>query len=111
MKTFQLLIIPMSLGLMSLAQAKEVVLDVRTPQEFQQEHVSQAINIDVLNNNFKAEVAKLNRDDSYKVYCRSGKRSAQAIAIMKDLHFKDMENLGGLEDAKKYFNKSSTQGK
>lgn len=110
MKTLNILFI-FFLGLASWAQAKEVVLDVRTPKEFQHEHIPQAINIDVLNSNFKAEVAKLNRNDDYKVYCRSGKRSAQAIDIMKSLDFKYLENLGGLEDAKKYFNKSSPSGK
>lgn len=89
------------LGIHCLAEAKEVILDVRTPKEYNTEHIPQALNIDVLNPNFKTEVAKLNRDDSYKVYCRSGKRSAQAISIMKDLGFKKTENLGGLEDAKK----------
>ncbi|MEK2646211.1 rhodanese-like domain-containing protein [Bdellovibrio sp. BCCA] len=95
------------LGLSTFAYGKTVYLDVRTQKEYEQEHIPQAINIDVLKSSFKSEVAKLNHDDDYKVYCRSGKRSAQAISIMKDSGFKHLENLGGLEDAKKYLNKAS----
>lgn len=83
------------------AFAKEVILDVRTPQEFEQEHIPQALNIDYQNPHFKNEVAKLNKEDSYKLYCRTGRRSDLALAAMKDLGFKHLENLGGLEDAKK----------
>jgi len=111
MKIRSLLFMLISLGITSLAHGKDVFLDVRTPQEFQQEHIPEAINIDVLNSNFKTEVAKLNHDDNYKVYCRTGRRSGQAIAIMKDLKFKHLENIGGLEDAKKLLNKSSSSEK
>ncbi|MNL52041.1 Thiosulfate sulfurtransferase PspE precursor [compost metagenome] len=111
MKKIMLLFLITFLEFTSFAYGKEVYLDVRTPKEYEEEHVPQAINIDVLNANFKTEVAKLNRDDDYKVYCRSGKRTAQAIAIMKDLDFKHMENLGGLEDAKKVYNKAHPTGK
>ncbi|MFM6927580.1 MAG: rhodanese-like domain-containing protein [Bdellovibrio sp.] len=106
MKMRSVFLISVSLGFTSFAYAKDVFLDVRTPQEFQQDHIPEAINIDVLNSNFKTEVAKLNHDDSYKVYCRTGRRSGQAIAIMKDLKFKHLENLGGLEDAKQFLSKS-----
>lgn len=101
MRNFLSLFLLLFLSLASIAFAKEVILDVRTPKEFRQEHVPHSLNIDVLNPSFKTEVAKLSRQDNYRVYCGTGKRSAQAIAIMKDLGFKKTENLGGLEDAKK----------
>ena len=81
--------------------AKDVILDVRTPKEFAEEHVPNAVNIDFLNPNFKAEISKLDKADSYKVYCRSGRRSGQAIIMMKQLGFKKIENVGGFEEAKK----------
>lgn len=105
-KLFALIFIFLSVS--TFAYGKTVYLDVRTPKEFEQEHISQAINIDVLNSTFTTEVSKLSRDDDYKVYCRSGKRSAQAVSIMKNLGFKHLKNLGGLEDAKKYLNKSKS---
>ncbi|MBL7555236.1 MAG: rhodanese-like domain-containing protein [Bdellovibrionaceae bacterium] len=36
---------------------------------------------------------------AYKVYCRSGNRSGQAMQLMKSLGFKDVENLGSLMQA------------
>ncbi|MDG0818142.1 rhodanese-like domain-containing protein [Bdellovibrio svalbardensis] len=101
MKNLFLVLLLAFTGFHSWAEAKEVLLDVRTPEEYSEGHIPQAINIDVKNQNFKTEVAKLDREDSYKVYCRSGKRSQQAVGIMKDLGFKHLENLGGLEEAKK----------
>ncbi|MGE5086410.1 MAG: rhodanese-like domain-containing protein [Bacillota bacterium] len=97
-------------GISSWAFAKDVLLDVRTPEEYSQEHVPQALNVDVKNSNFKQEIGKLSREDHYRIYCRTGKRSAQAISIMKEMGFKQMENLGGLEDAKKVLKVESKTG-
>ena len=91
------------LGLIISTQlwAKDVVIDVRTPEEFQSDHVSGAINLDIKDTDFKKSVSKLNRDDSYKVYCKSGTRSEKAIQVMRELGFKKLENLGGIDNAKK----------
>jgi Rhodanese-related sulfurtransferase len=101
-KTALIAAIAFSLPLFSFA--KDVILDVRTPKEFAEEHVPNAVNVDFLNPNFKTEIQKLDKADSYKVYCRSGRRSGQAIIMMKQLGFKNIENVGGLEDAKKTLN-------
>jgi len=86
----------------SVAFAKVVILDVRTPQEFEQEHIAEALNIDFNNSTtFVPEVMKLNKEDTYKLYCRSGRRSGLALSMMKQMGFKNLENVGGLEDAKK----------
>ena len=53
-----------------------VLLDVRTPEEFNESHIAGAINIDFRNENFKTELEKLDKTKTYEVYCRSGKRSA-----------------------------------
>lgn len=81
--------------------AKEVVLDVRTPEEYKADHVEGALNIDIKNPDFKNQVSKLDKADSYKVYCKSGARSDKAISTMREMGFKNLKNLGGLEDAKK----------
>jgi len=47
---------------------------------------------------FKAEMAKLDKSKAYGVYCRSGKRSANALAAMKDMGFEEVYNLlGGMK--------------
>ena len=70
-----------------------ITLDVRTPGEFMEGHLVNAINIDVENPSFATEIAKLDKTVTYAVYCRSGRRSANAIATMKDAGFTNMFNL------------------
>ncbi|MBS1972610.1 MAG: rhodanese-like domain-containing protein [Bdellovibrionales bacterium] len=101
MRNAILLLLFLFSSLSSVVFAKVVILDVRTPEEYSKDHVAAAMNIDVKNPNFKTEVSKLSREDEYKVYCASGRRSTQAVSIMQELGFKHLENLGGLENAKK----------
>ena len=70
-----------------------ITLDVRTPGEFMEGHLVNAINIDVENPSFASEIEKLDKTATYAVYCRSGRRSANAIATMKDAGFTNMFNL------------------
>lgn len=70
-----------------------ITLDVRSPGEFMEGHLVNAINIDVENPSFATEIAKLDKTATYAVYCRSGRRSANAIATMKDAGFTSTFNL------------------
>jgi len=83
----------------SAADSNRVLIDVRTPAEFAAGHLEGAINIDFQSPTFAAEVSALDPTGSYTLYCRSGNRSGQALAVMKDLGFTDLSNAGGLEDA------------
>lgn len=76
-----------------------IVLDVRTPEEFQEIHVKDSINIDFFNPNFLEKIQQLDKNQIYKVYCRSGNRSGQAETIMKSLGFKNVENIGSVSEA------------
>lgn len=71
------------------------LLDVRTPEEFQEGHLENAVNIDVLQDDFAAKAKSLNPDEPVYLYCRSGKRSANASAILKGLGFKEIYDLQG----------------
>ena len=59
-----------------------VLVDVRTPVEFQRERIPNAINIDVISGGFLKQIATLDKTKTYFVYCRSGGRSAQACSVM-----------------------------
>lgn len=76
-------------------KAPIVILDVRTKGEFNSGHLNNAINIDVKSSSFKEKVSKLEKDKTYLVYCRSGKRSKMAQNIMKELRFKKVVNMLG----------------
>lgn len=72
-----------------------VVLDVRTPEEVAEGTLPGAIAIDFYSPDFAAQVAELDRDAPYLVYCRSGSRSGQATQIMADLGFTQVSELEG----------------
>jgi len=76
-----------------------VVVDVRTPSEYAEGHLEGAVNLDLQSGRFEQEIAGLPTDGDYVVYCRSGNRSAQAAAIMKDAGFAAVRDAGGLQDA------------
>ena len=70
-----------------------VVLDVRTPGEFATGHIENAINIDVEGMTFDSEIAKLDKNVEYAVYCRSGRRSVVATEKMAEAGFTKLTNL------------------
>lgn len=70
-----------------------VILDVRTKGEYDEGHLYDSTNIDVNSGNFEKEVSKLDRNKTYLVYCRSGKRSKMAQGKMKDLGFRNVINM------------------
>lgn len=75
------------------------VIDVRTPEEFSEGYVKGAVNIDVSNPNFESQIAALDKDAAYSVYCRSGNRSAVAVEIMRNAGFTNVVDLGAVEEA------------
>lgn len=79
----------------ALKRPGTVVLDVRTADEFASGHLAGAHNLDVNAADFAAKVGALPKDVPYAVYCRSGNRSATALAVMKQLGFTQTYHLGG----------------
>ena len=78
-----------------IAESDVVVLDVRTPEEFNSGHILNAINIDIYNDYFNSDISTLDKSKSYAVYCRSGKRSVEASNEMDSIGFKTTYNLTG----------------
>lgn len=72
-----------------------VVLDVRTPDEFNVEHLKKAVNADYKSNGFVSSITNLDKTATYLVYCRSGRRSAESMQIMESLGFENVYNLEG----------------
>lgn len=72
------------------------ILDVRTPEEFDEGYIPNATNIDIyLGQDFLNELEKLDKTKNYYVYCRSGNRSGQACAIMNSIGIESAYNLEG----------------
>jgi rhodanese-related sulfurtransferase len=72
-----------------------IVVDVRTPAEFAEGHISRAIVADIQDPGFGAQIAQLDRSATYLVYCHSGNRSGQATAFMAELGFTNVKDLDG----------------
>ncbi|MFO7315318.1 rhodanese-like domain-containing protein [Rhodothermus marinus] len=76
---------------------EDVVIDVRTPEEFAQGHLEGAINLDLMAPDFSEKIARLDPNRTYYLYCRSGNRSGQAARLLRERGLKAY-NIGGLED-------------
>ena len=72
-----------------------VIIDVRTPEEFSEGHIENAINIDFYSETFQDELDILDKNKTYLIYCRSGSRSGSALDIMEALNFREVYNITG----------------
>lgn len=79
-----------------------VIIDARTPAEYAEGHLKNAVNADFMAGNFEEIVGPLDMEDTYLVYCRTGVRSAKAAKKMETLGFKNVINMkDGIEGWKK----------
>jgi rhodanese-related sulfurtransferase len=69
------------------ADPNVVLLDVRTPKEFQDGHIQGALLLDFYSGDYEERIKALDRDKTYLIYCRSGNRSAKSLAIFEKLGF------------------------
>ena len=72
-----------------------VVLDVRTPGEYESGHLKDAVLLDVQGDGFADCIAQLDKNAEYAVYCRSGNRSGQALRILEANGFTNAYHLRG----------------
>ena len=77
------------------AMKNVLIVDVRTPQEFNEGAIPNAQLIDVTAPDFKDKISELAKDQPIMVYCRSGARSANAMSIMNEMGFNEVYNLEG----------------
>ncbi|MDP2790138.1 MAG: rhodanese-like domain-containing protein [Rectinemataceae bacterium] len=78
-------------------KAGAVVVDVRSVDEYQDEHFPKSLNIPV--NELSSRVGEIGpKDKPVVLYCASGSRSAMGTRILKSLGFTDVVNAGGLYD-------------
>ncbi len=76
-----------------------VILDVRTQEEFESGHISNALNIDFFNKDFKYLLSKLDKAKTYFVYCKVGIRSNKVCNFLNELGFTQIYHLNGGIDA------------
>ncbi len=83
-----------------LIKSGATVLDVRTYEEYEDEHYPNAVCMPI--NEIMQRANELPKDNPVVVYCASGARSAYAARILKALGFGKVINAGGLYDMPNY---------
>ena len=93
-----------SIELVSPARAAEVieeqpeglvVLDIRTPEEYAEAHLADAIVVDYYAPDFADQLDALDKNVPYVLYCRTGNRSSDAVKTMKSLGFAQVYEIDG----------------
>ena len=75
-----------------------IILDVRTPEEFVEKHILNAVNVPNENIGDEDIVELPNKDQLILVYCRSGNRSKQASEKLVALGYTNVYEFGGINE-------------
>lgn len=78
-----------------IAQKQVQLIDVRTPNEYQQGHIGNAKLINFYGNDFREKINKLDKNQPVYLYCKSGGRSGRASKVLIELGFKKVYDLKG----------------
>lgn len=98
--------VTVALGLTACAPADKaeigadaVVIDVRTNDEQASGYLEGALLLDINSGALESALPALDPNAEYLIYCRSGNRADQAIALMEQAGFTNLTNLGSLAQA------------
>ena len=69
---------------------ENLLIDVRTAEEYEKSHISGALNISVLSDDFKEKINEFQKQAPVFIYCRFGKRSKKAAIQTDSLGFKNL---------------------
>ncbi|WP_448607053.1 rhodanese-like domain-containing protein [Paenimyroides ceti] len=82
----------------AVQQQDYLLIDVRTPEEYQEGTIPSAINIDVENDAFRSEVEKIDKNTPLIIFCKLGGRSETAAEILSNIGFTNVKEIeGGFE--------------
>jgi phage shock protein E len=88
-------------ALVNMIKSGALVVDVRTKDEYEEEHYPDAINIPV--DQVQRRIAEFGEKSNVViVYCASGARSAFAAKLLRGVGYADVINAGGLNDMPGY---------
>lgn len=81
-----------------------VLLDVRTEKEAEEFQLNGSITLDYLADDFIDKLEALDKESTYFVYCRTGRRSVRTCIMMRNSGIKNIFHLdGGVEAWKRAF--------
>jgi phage shock protein E len=73
-----------------------MLIDVRTPEEYEEAHIEGAINVE-LGENMVDQLPADAAGQTLEIYCRSGGRATAAEQILRQAGY-EVKNLGGVDD-------------
>lgn len=80
----------------SLSGTKDaVIIDVRTPEEFNDGHLKDALNYNIYDSDFTAHLSSIDKNKPVYVYCKKGGRSTDAADQLQAMGYKHLYNLEG----------------
>lgn len=90
-------------GKVTIAQFEQILgetsnaqlVDVRTPQEYDNGHLKSAVNINFNSPNFEQQIEQLNKSQPVFIYCQAGGRSGKAYKKMKAIGFDKVYDMAG----------------
>ncbi len=90
---------------MMQAAFADVLIDVRSPEEYARSHIKNAVlmPVDTVKNSIAAVAP--DKAETVYIYCRSGNRAESARKMLLSMGYTDVKNLGGLEDARMFLQK------
>jgi len=71
------------------------IIDMRTQEEFDQERIENAVNLNYSSQTFRDDIGKLDENNTYLIYCSAGGRSRIALGVMKELGFSEVYRISG----------------
>lgn len=72
-----------------------ILLDVRSPQEYRENHLSGSINLPLYNIESNCKEMLPNKEDTIIIYCQSGNRSKRAMQILQKEGYTNLYNIAG----------------
>ncbi|MCA9213689.1 MAG: rhodanese-like domain-containing protein [Planctomycetales bacterium] len=94
---------PSDVSTNSSAEAETLIIDVRSTEEWDSGHLSQAIHIPHTEIGTQIEAHAASKDAKIALYCRSGGRAGVAKTTLEELGYTNVENVGGYQDAQARF--------
>ncbi len=81
-------------------KSEYVIVDVRTPSEYNSSHVDKAVNIPLSMISSAVDQLPEDKGQAILLYCLSGARSGSAVSILKKKGYTRVQNLGSISRAK-----------
>lgn len=79
-----------------LDAGKAVAVDVREPDEYEEGHIPGALLLPLGQVRDRAEQTLPDKNACWLIYCRTGRRSADAAACLERMGYTNLYNLGGV---------------